>query len=280
MSRLDRLQRYVGALALGAASLAGSAAGGCRPVDAGQAQLASQGKVALGAHVLVGQEDTRADPVATATLDTAAQGSSFVAFVAGFASNDAPPRDGYGNAWRPLAEPVPYRGYDGRFEVRPYLALQGRGGPGHAFRVDKPGNPAGELTLVVVEVRNAGRLVDVAQNYPRPGLRLASGTVTTDGPALLVAFWWGDAKGLRHVAIPGDGFRRIEDFTRLPPRSAVQAVVAVRRVEEAGSYQVTWNTLPRQGAALWLLAFGQPPTSVTAQSSPGIASNTAPSTKR
>lgn len=272
-----QLQRYIGALALGAASLAGSATGGCRPIDAEQARIAREGRVALGAHALVGQEDTKADPVATATLDTAAQGSSFVAFVAGFASNDAPPEDSHRNAWRLLGTPVPYRGYDGRFDVRPYLALDGRGGSGHGFRVDKPGEPAGELTLVVVEARNAGRLVDVARNYPGPGVRLASGTVTTDGPALLVAFWWGDARGLRHVAIPGDGFRRIEEFTRLPPNSAVQAAVAVRRVEQAGRYRVTWNTLPAQGAMLWLFAFAAADAQPPAGSS---HSKAAPSTKR
>lgn len=253
------LRTRIGLAGLALASLASAVA--CRPIDAEQAELARNGKVALGAHALVGQEDTRAAPVAVATLDTATQGSSFIAFVGGFTSNDAGPVDNLGNHWQPLSPPVVYRGYGGRFNVRSYLVPEGRGGAGHRIEVDKPGNPDGELTLVVVEARNAGRLVDVAQDYPRPGLRLTSGTVTTDGPALLVALWWGDAQGLRQVATPGDGFRRIEDFTRLPPNSAVQAVVAVRRVEQAGRYRVTWNNLPKQGAVLWLLAFGQPPPS-------------------
>ena len=63
--------------------------------------------------------------------------------------------------------------------------------------------------------KNAGKLQDVAQNYPTPGLitraanklartwqgkgaapsqmELASGSVTTTGPATLVAVWLGDA---------------------------------------------------------------------------------------
>ena len=209
----------------------------------------------LGAHALVGQLDTRADAIArTPGLDTARRGSSFLVFAGGFASNDAIPTDTYGNRWSLLKPPEVYRGYDGRFDLRAYLVLDAKGGPGDVVEMAKPGEPKGELTLVMVEARNAGRLVDVARTYPEPGFRLTSGTVTTDGPALLVASWWGDGGHTRHYAQPGDGFQVIQRFTKLPD-SAVQAVVAVREVETAGTYRVHWYNAPRQGAILWLLAF-------------------------
>ena len=93
------------------------------------------------------------------------------------------------------------------------------------------------------------------ENYAPAGTSLSSGTVTTNGPAVLVAFWWGDGLGLRHTAVPDSGFEVIESFTDLPPNSGVQCVVAVREVEKAGSYSLRWATLPAQGAPLWLLAF-------------------------
>lgn len=211
----------------------------------------------LGDHALLGQEDQRAPALAQVSLSTAASGSSLLAFVAGYAANDAAPRDSYRNPWRPQGPPVVYRGYEGRFDVRAYVSQGGRGGAAHRIGVLKTAMPEGELTLAVVEARNA-RLVDSAQAYPEPAWRVTSGSVTTDGPALLVAAWWGDTTGLRHIAVPGDGFRVIERFTTLPPNSAVQGVIAVRQVRRGGVYKVTWSAAPKQGAVLWLFAFAPP----------------------
>jgi len=231
---------------------------------------------ALGAHVLVGQEDVVAPPeVRTPPLHTAAQGSSFVAVVGGFIANAQRPRDSLGNAWTPFGAPVVFHGYGERFDTRAYLALDGRGGADHVVTLAKPARPGGESSLVLVEARNAPRLVDAAQVYAEKGTRLASGTVVTDGPALLVALWWGDGDQARHRAVPDAGFRVIDQLIVLPPHSAVQCAVAVRTVDRAGRYAVTWDTAPAQGAILWLFAFGaaQPP--VGSQSS-----STAPSAMR
>jgi len=214
------------------------------------------GRSTLGVHTLVGQEDGRADAVAqTRPLMTEERGSAFIAVSAGYVSNGAAPVDNKGNQWQPFGERVVYAGYDGRFDVAAYLVLNGQGGADHRVWIEKHGEPKGELTMPVVEVRNAGRLVDAQQNYAPLGNRLTSGTVTTDGPALLVAFWWGDGRGLRHSAVPDNGFEIVERFTRLPPNSAVQCAVAIREVDRAGEYKVTWSTTPAQGAPLWLFAF-------------------------
>ena len=209
----------------------------------------------LGAHALVGQEDRVAEAVAHTPALATEDGSTLLAFVGSFTSNDAVPSDNLGNRWRPLQAPELYRGYDGRFSLGAWLARDIKGGHAQVISVEKPGVPAGELTLVALELRNAGRLVDSSRTYPDAGLQLRSGTVTTDGPALLVAAWWGDGMGLRHFAEPGDGFDVVERFTRLPPNSAVQAVVATRQVDKAGTYSVDWYNAPSQGAILWLLAF-------------------------
>lgn len=236
----------------------------------------------LGAHVLVGQEDKVAAPLAqTPPLHTAAKGSSLVAFVAGYASNDVAPGDNFGNQWRRIAAPVVYRGYQDRFDLGAYLVEDARGGANHVVRVEKPGRPNGELTLVVVEVRNAGKLLGAVQAYPKSGFRLSSAEVTTDGPALLLAVWWGDSDSLDHHVEPDSGFRVIDRFTRLPPHSAVQAVVAAREVEHAGRYRVNWYNVPRQGAILWLLAFAPANTSPSLHPPAGDnAGDTARTTKR
>ena len=214
------------------------------------------GRATLGVHTIVGQEDGRADVVArTRPLVSEAHGSAFLAFNAGYVSNAAEPVDNMGNTWKLFGERVVYAGYEGKFDVKCYLVMNGKGGPAQRVEIEKPGVPAGELTLPVVEIRNAGRLVDSAYTYAPADKRLASGTVQTEGPAVLVAFWWGDGFGLRHDAVPDNGFEVIERFTELPPGSAVQCVVAVREVESAGSYSVNWTTTPAQGAPLWLFSF-------------------------
>jgi hypothetical protein len=76
---------------------------------------------------------------------------------------------------------------------------------------------------------------------------------------VLVAFWWGDGREYRHSAVAGDGFRMVERFTEFRSTTGVQCAVAVREVDHAGNYDVTWETAPSQGAVLWLLAFEYQP---------------------
>lgn len=210
----------------------------------------------IGAHTLLGQEDGfGASTAVTAPISTQASGSSFIAFSAGYASNSLGPTDNKGNSWSPLGAPEIYRGYNGVFNVKAFVALAAHGGSGHVVSIIKNGSANGELTLPFIEVRDAAVLHQVARNYPASAALLTSASVTTTGPATLVAFWWGDAGGLTHSAVPNNGFTVIENFVNLPPNSAVQCVVAYRQVSAAGSYNVSWSTSPIQGAPLWLFAF-------------------------
>lgn len=208
----------------------------------------------LGAHVFLGQgEGLGVSPAVTPAMDTQASGSVFVIFNAGYSSNDGSPVDSYGNHWKSLGRPLTYAGYD-RFDVRAYIATAGKGGPGHTVSIAKHGEPKGELSLPFVEVRNASRVQAFAQNYADQALVVASDEITVDGPATLLAFWWGDGGVKSMTATPGDGFQLIDAFVQLPDESGVQGAVAWRQVDAAGTYRVHWTVAPVQGAALWIIA--------------------------
>jgi hypothetical protein len=236
---------------------------------------------ALGAHTVLTQADGRGTPVAVSSpIGTQPSDSSLLVLVGGYTNNAEGPTDNYANKWTQQGHSVAYNGYDGRFNARAYVAESARGGAQQVIRIAKPGTPAGEITAPFIEIRHAGTLQDVAQNYATPGVferagaklariwhadmparrpeatvTLDSDSVTTTGPATLVAVWWGDGRMLHMKAVPGDGFQVIERYLDLPPASGVQCAVAVRQVAGAGTYHVTWTVTPYQGAILWLFAF-------------------------
>lgn len=232
---------------------------------------------ALGAHTLLVQSEGKgSDPAVSAPIDTQAHGSSLLLLAGGYASNASVPTDTYGNHWKPLGSSVVYRGYEGRFSARAFVATDAVGGSHHQVRIAKPGDAVGEISAPFIEIRHAGVLQAVAQNYPAPGFftrledrvwrratgaapdtsaTLTSGTVATTGPATLVAVWWGDGRTLKMTATPDHGFRVIDQFLDLPPNSGVQCAVAVKQVDGPGNWNVSWTGAPAQGAILWLFAF-------------------------
>lgn len=225
----------------------------------------------IGSHTLLAQPDGEGtDPAVAGPIHTQDAGSALLVLVGGYASNASLPSDNYGNTWVQKGAKITYHGYSGRFNTAAYVALSARGGENHRVTLPKTGEAAGEITAPFIEIKNAGVLQDVATNYAVPGFvarlgrklgqgwtgaGLSSGVVTTTGPATLVAVWWGDAFVYRMTAVPGNGFKVIERFLDLPPSSGVQCAVAVRQVDRAGTYQVTWSGTPAQGAILWLFAF-------------------------
>lgn len=235
---------------------------------------------ALGAHTLLVQTEGKGiSPAISKPITTEANGSSLLVLVSSYASNSDGPADSYSNAWKQLGSSVIYNGYDGKFNARAYVALSARGGANHTISVTKSGDAAGEISVPIIEIKHAGVLKDVAQNYPVPGTAgrvankltrvwhdvagdpsvsstsLTSGSVTTTGPATLIAVWWGDATVYSMTAVPDNGFKVIDSFLELPPNSGTQCAVAFRQVAAAGTYSVTWTGSPAQGAILWLFAF-------------------------
>jgi hypothetical protein len=212
----------------------------------------------IGAHTLLAQgESLGTSPAVTDAVDTQ-PGSTLLVMNGGYASNADTPTDNYGNHFKSLQRAVAYgNGYDS-FNVSSYIVIGAKGGQGHRVTVAKTREPKGEISLPFLEIRG-GVVKDIAQNYAPPALQLTSGKVTTTGPALLVAFWWGDGGVKRMTAEPGDGFAIVESFLKLPDESGVQCAVATRSVDAAGTYSVTWTGAPVQGAILWLVAFQAPP---------------------
>jgi hypothetical protein len=173
----------------------------------------------------------------------------------GYVGNATTPVDSFGNRWKRVGDSAVYNGYGGAFNVTAYVVLSAKGGKGHTVSIAKRANPAGEISVPFVEVMHAGVLKDVAQNYPAPGLVLTSGSVTTTGPATLVAIWWGDG-AIKHMTTrPDSGFTMLDSYLMLPDNSGVQSAVAYRQVSAAGTYNVSWIGSPIQGAILFLFAF-------------------------
>ncbi len=85
-----------------------------------------------------------------------------------------------------------------------------------------------------------------------------SQSVTTTGPATLVAAWFGDdASAVAANPIPNNGFTRIELVSDAV--ETVQMAIATKDVATAGTYNVTWDTTPVQGAQLYLVAVQKQP---------------------
>jgi hypothetical protein len=211
----------------------------------------------LGAHTLQTQsEGLGTNPVITEPITTQPHGSSLIVFNGGYSSNALDPIDSYGNHWKQLGNDVPFgNGYGDRFNVKAYVALAAKGGPGHTVTFIKNGNAQGEISVPFVEIKDAGVLKDVSQTYAPTGTVMTSGSVTTTGPATLIAVWWGDGGIKRMSAVPNNGFEIIDSFLKLPDNSGVQCAVAYKQVATAGKYNVSWTGAPAQGAILWLLAF-------------------------
>ena len=190
-------------------------------------------------------------------ITTQGSGSTIVACVGrGDLSAFSLPRDNKGNApYRQLGPAHPYALWGGSGTAL-YAFESAVGGTGHTVATD---NRLGdEITMAVVEVANGGLIQDYKWNEVLSGSPLTSLSVTTTGPATLVAFWWGDA-GVDSVktALPNNGFVVIDSI--LEAGALVQCAVAAKEVSAAGTYNVTWSATPQQGAQLWLVAVQRAP---------------------
>lgn len=210
----------------------------------------------LGAYTYIGQEEgSGTNPATTSAITTQTAGSSFFTLRAGYATNNTAPTDSKSNAWQHMGGSA-YLGWSGLFDAQVYVAQNGTGGSGHTLSFAKPAQPASEITASLIEILGAQQLVGFSLVNIGVGNALQSGSVTTTGPALLIAVWLGDAAGLNHTASPNNSFSNFISFGTLPPNSAVQMFVASRQVTAAGTYSVTWTESPDQGAILVLAAFG------------------------
>jgi hypothetical protein len=205
----------------------------------------------LGAHVLYTQDESLGtNPATSPAITTQASGSSLVAFSMGWNNNFAGPGDSFVNTWTQISDMNIYAG--GNFYTAVWAVEAAAGGAGHTLSFAKPEHPTGEISMGLIEGLDGG---DVSitfrlapENDPTPG------TITTRGPATLVAIWGGDSFELSHTATPDNGFAVIDAYLDLGPTSAVQVAVAARQVDAAGTYTVNWTATPAQRCACYLLA--------------------------
>jgi hypothetical protein len=207
---------------------------------------------ALGAHALAFNLDGVTSPSLSASgMATRTSGSTLLVCVGrGLLAADLP-TDNAGNAFVQLGVAHTYTLWPNSGTAL-YACAQARGMAGLAVTMAKP-KVTDETTLSVVEVTDGGSVGDAQWREVLSGQPLTSASVTTTGPALLVAWWWGDAGvDLDKTAVPNNGFTVIDSV--LASGALVQCAVAVRQVSAAGSYNVTWTSTPQQGAQLWLAA--------------------------
>ena len=163
----------------------------------------------------------------------------------------AAPTDNKGNTFVQIGTARVYSQYPSSGTAL-YASAPANGGPSHIVSASKL-SQYDETTMSVVEVRNGGFMQDAKWNEVLGGNPLTSASVTTTGPALLVAWWWGDApEPGDKTALPNNGFSVIHSV--LYAGALVQCAVAVRQVSAAGTYNVTWAATPTQGAQLWIVA--------------------------
>ena len=210
---------------------------------------------ALGAHGLAFHRlGPDASSLSVSGLSTRASGSTLLVCVGrGALRSSTTPTDNAGNLYSQLDVAHTYTLHTGSGTAL-FGCAQALGMGGHEVSVSKP-TTNDEVTLTVVEIQGAGAIRDVkwTEVLTAP---LTSASVTTTGPALLVAWWWGDA-GVQNdkTAVPDNGFTVIDAV--LDEGALVQCAVAVRQVDAAGTYNVTWTATPAQGAQLWLVAVQQ-----------------------
>ncbi len=191
--------------------------------------------------------------IETPALATQPSGSTIIASAGrGDFAAFAPPTDNKGN------QPFTQLGAAHTYTNWPtsgtalYSFVGAVGGPNHI--ISNTNVPGDEITFAVVEVTGSSHVQD-SQWVERlnDGQPVTSAAVTTTAPATLVAFWWGDGGADDDkVAVPNNGFVVLDSIGL--SGSLVQCFVAAKEVETAGTYEVTWDATPAQGAQLWLVA--------------------------
>jgi len=203
--------------------------------------------------------------LSSAAMDTKASGSTMLVCIAkgNISGFTQVPTDNRGN-W-PYLQLGPTHSYSPQYPGSGsalYAMAAAKGGTGHIITTDMVAND--EITMVAVEVKNGGVIQDYKWNAVPKGNPLTSLSVTTTGPATLVAFWWGDGnETLAHRAVPNNGFTVIDSL--LPPGLLVQTALATKDVTEAGSYHVTWDSGGLEGAQLYLIAVQSGPLALRTQ---------------
>jgi hypothetical protein len=270
--RVDLLCAIASALLAGGCGKSPSSPGGPGPMTGDGAPVDvpphMPGTPGAGAHglayyKLAAPHPASATSISTPRLTTAATGSTIIVSVgrgdiSKFAA--ATVTDTAGNAPYQKQGPHAYVPAFPGSGTALYTFPGARGGPGFQVTTGTGQNGNGqldEITIAAVEVVEGTRIQDQQWNevvQPRNPVPVTSLSVTTTGPATLVAFWWGDGFPRTPQSATPDGGFTLVDTNAFETDSFVQCAVAVKNVSAAGTYNVTWTSTPIQGAQLWLVA--------------------------
>jgi hypothetical protein len=239
------------------------AQGGSSDLAAGAAEpeLAVK-RLRLGAHSLPHYDSSFGVPdfpLSTPPMNTRVRGSTMLlgvgrGYFPAFAQ-DGSPTDNFGNSYTQIGESHRY-GLWRDSGTALYACQEMTGGTEQVISTSR--TFLDEVTMSAIEVIGGMAIVDTQWNEvlldsQRP---ISSLPVTTTGPAMLIAYWWGDgiAGPFTNSATPNNGFQLIDVFAGSTNTAYVQCCVAAKRVSKAGTYDVTWTSTPPQGAQLWLVA--------------------------
>lgn len=213
----------------------------------------------LGVHGLTGQEDGVGSSPCTVNIGTVqATKSTVVLFHGGRTNEPGATTDNFGNSFSELGSATDFTAwpnYGWRIWYDPAVA----GGSNFTLSRTKTVHASEEITIVGVEVKNGGVVSQATPVETASGATATSNTVTTQGPAVLIALHGGDTgvSGSRN-AVPNaasiaDGWSKIESY-ELTDAGHVQVAIAVRTVSEAGTYSITWDHSPTERAIVLLVA--------------------------
>jgi hypothetical protein len=202
----------------------------------------------------------------TGACDTQTSGSMFLATVArgNDATSGTAPTDNKSNNY-PLINKRFYASFPGSAAAVYSATLPAAGGTGHTLSAawgasDNFGGD--EITEVIVEVVGGTHIQDHSHSEPNPVSNVCtSASVTTTGPALLVAFLWLNgtvqADGFLHTAIPGAGWTKLPLATGLMEigngAGQIQMATMVRTVG-VGTFSAVFTTANGEGGIVHLMA--------------------------
>lgn len=200
------------------------------------------------------------------TRDTASSGSTFLLMMGGGETSDIlrGPTDNKGNTYTQVSTEHDYIDWPGSGTAI-WAKVNATGGLSTTW--SQYVTLFNEITVFEIEVLNAGAAPQISTAFNQQGnegayspkkgtITLTSNSVTTTGPATLIALWWGAGPTSYgdHIATPNNGFTNLEDWSKDNLNGYVQGYMAYKTVDEAGTYNVTWTYQPIQGAELWLIA--------------------------
>lgn len=192
----------------------------------------------------------------TVTINTQASGSSLIVVTLTDPGIYGTPTDNKSNTFSLLESSGYHGGLWAPFGMEVYGKANAAGGASHAISISKS-SASEESTLIVVEAR--GTTIQDTSVVTRAGagdgVAYTSASVTTTGPALLIAVWGGDGGPAldSQQANPEAGWTSIQSLN-LPATAYIQAHCAVKYVPVAGTYTCDWTPVRDQGAILFLAA--------------------------